>query len=103
LTDFDSAVCSEFPHNGDTHQLRLYVAGSSARSLRAIRNVKRVCDSELAGHYQLEVIDIYKEPLRAVQDQIVAIPTLIKQAPGALRRLIGDMSETNMLRKGLDL
>jgi circadian clock protein KaiB len=85
------------------HQLRLYVAGSSPHSLRAIQNVKQICDAELAGHYELEVVDIYKEPLRAVVDQIVAIPTLIKRAPGELRRMIGDMSETAVLRQGLGL
>jgi circadian clock protein KaiB len=83
--------------------LRLYVAGSSARSLRAIQNVKRVCEAELPGRYKLEVIDIYKQPFRAIQDQIIAIPTLIRNTSGVLRRLIGDMSETVSLRKGLDL
>jgi circadian clock protein KaiB len=85
------------------HQLRLYVAGSSPRSIRAIQNVKQICEAELPGCYELEVIDIYKEPLRAVVDQIVAIPTLIKRAPGELRRMIGDMSETAVLRRGLGL
>ncbi|MCU1339182.1 MAG: thiol-disulfide isomerase [Bryobacterales bacterium] len=83
--------------------LRLYVAGSSPRSLRAVQNVKRVCESELAGHYNLEVVDIYKEPHRATEDQIVAIPTLIKQAPGLVRRMIGDLSQTAVLRYGLGL
>lgn len=84
-------------------ELRLYVAGSSPRSLRAIQNVKRVCEAEFPGRYKLEVIDIYKQPFRAIQDQIIAIPTLIRRTPGFLRRLIGDMSETVSLRKGLDL
>jgi circadian clock protein KaiB len=87
----------------DHHRLRLYVAGSAPRSLRAVQNVKRICESELAGHYALEVIDIYKEPARVLEDHIVAIPTLIKHAPGLVRRLIGDMSETSSLRHGLDL
>lgn len=85
------------------HRLRLYVAGSGLRSMRAIQNVKRVCENELAGHYSLEVIDIYKEPLRATEDQIVAIPTLVKEAPGLVRRMIGDLSETALLRQGLGL
>jgi circadian clock protein KaiB len=85
------------------HELRLYVAGSSPRSLRAVQNVKRICEAELAGHYSLEVIDIYKEPHRASEDQIVAIPTLVKQAPGLIRRLIGDLSDTSALRNGLGL
>jgi circadian clock protein KaiB len=62
-----------------------------------------VCETELAGQYQLEVVDIYKEPRRAVEDQIVAIPTLIKRAPGIVRRLIGDLSELALVRQGLGL
>ncbi len=85
------------------HRLRLYVAGSAARSLRAIDNVRRVCEAELAGRYRLEVVDIYKQPRRASEDQVVAIPTLIKEAPGLVRRMIGDMSETSLLRQGLGL
>lgn len=85
------------------HRLRLYVAGSAARSLRAIDNVRRVCEAELAGRYRLEVVDIYKHPRRAAEDQVVAIPTLIKEAPGIVRRMIGDMSETSLLRQGLGL
>lgn len=85
------------------HQLRLYVAGSSPRSLRAVQNVKRICEAELAGKYSLEVVDIYQEPRRATEDQVVAIPTLIKQAPGVIRRLIGDLSDTSVLRRGLGL
>lgn len=88
---------------GGPHQLRLYVAGSSPRSLRAIQNLKRVCESELSGRYNLEVVDIYKQPRRATEDQVVAIPTLIKQAPGMIRRMIGDLSETALLRHGLGI
>jgi circadian clock protein KaiB len=85
------------------HKLRLYVAGSNARSLRAVQNLKHVCEHELAGRYQLEVVDIYKEPRRAAEDQIIAVPTLIKWAPGAVRRLIGDLSEIAAVRRGLEL
>jgi circadian clock protein KaiB len=85
------------------HRLRLYVAGSSPRSIRAVLDVKRVCESKLAGRYNLEVVDIYQEPRRAAEDRIVAIPTLIKQAPGLVRRMIGDLSEAALLRQGLDL
>lgn len=90
-------------HRGGLHQLRLYVAGSSPRSLRAIDNVRRVCESELAGRYNLEVVDLYKHPRRATDDQVIAIPTLVKEAPGLLRRMVGDMSETSLLRQGLGL
>jgi circadian clock protein KaiB len=83
--------------------LRLFVAGSGERSIRAVQTVKRICESDLAGRYRLEIIDIYKEPARAGRDQIIAIPTLIKEAPGIRRRIVGDMSETALLRRRLDL
>jgi len=85
------------------HLLRLYVAGSSPRSLRAIQNVKTVCESALSGRYDLEVVDIYKQPARAREDQVVAIPTLIKQGPGLVSRMVGDLSETVLLMRGLGL
>ena len=79
------------------------MAGSSPRSLRAVENLTRLCEKELNGRYNLEVVDIYKEPRRAAEDEIIAIPTLIKQAPGAVRRMIGDLSEFAMVRQGLGL
>jgi circadian clock protein KaiB len=90
-------------HGGDRRQLRLYVAGASPRSLRAVQNVKRMCESELFGRYNLEIVDIYKEPARAAMDQIVAVPTLITRAAGAFLRLSGDMSEPALLRLGIGL
>ena len=85
------------------HELRLYVAGTTPRSLRAVQNIKRICDAELTDHYHLEVVDVYKEPSRLKQDQVVAIPTLIKFAPGEVKRLIGDLSQEAQVRKGLGL
>ena len=85
------------------HLLRLYVAGATPRSLRAVQNIKKICDSELSGRYQLEIVDLYKEPERAATDQIVGIPTLIKRAPGVVRRLMGDLSELAAVRRGLEL
>jgi circadian clock protein KaiB len=99
----DSLPSGRISRRSGPHQLRLYVAGSSPRSLRAVQNVRAICESELAGRYQLEVVDIYEHPRRAAEDQIVAIPTLIKEAPGLIRRMIGDMSETVLLRQGLGL
>lgn len=90
-------------HPKDFHELRLYVAGTTPRSLRAVQNIKRICDAELPNHYRLEVVDVYKEPGRLAQDQVVAIPTLIKFAPGATKRLIGDLSQEEQVRKGLGL
>lgn len=85
------------------HELRLYVAGTTPRSLRAVQNIKRICEAELPNHYHLEVVDVYKEPRRLAQDQVVAIPTLIKFAPGEVKRLIGDLSQEAHVRKGLGL
>ena len=99
----DLQTSSRFKLRTGPHRLRLYVAGSSPRSLRAVQNVRRVCESDLAGRYSLEVVDIYKEPRRATEDQIVAIPTLIKEAPGLVRRMVGDLSQTALLRQGLGL
>jgi circadian clock protein KaiB len=83
--------------------LRLYVTGMTPRSTRAIENVRTICDEHLNGRYELEVIDIYQQPVLAKGEQIVAAPTLIKQLPLPLRRIIGDMSNRERLLVGLDL
>jgi circadian clock protein KaiB len=83
--------------------LRLYVTGSSPRSIRAISNLKRLCEEYLEGDYDLEVVDIYKNPAAARDAQIVAAPTLIKKLPAPLRRFVGDMSNTEKLLTGLDI
>ena len=83
--------------------LRLYVTGTTKRSIQAIQNVKRVCDAHLKGRYELEVVDLYKNLPLARGDQIIAAPTLIKRLPLPLRRLIGDMSDEDTLLVGLDL
>jgi circadian clock protein KaiB len=85
------------------HDLRLYVAGTSPKSLRAIQNITRFCEAELAGRYALEIVDVYLDPARAVEDQVVAIPTLIKRSPGAVMRLVGDLSHEDRVRSGLGL
>jgi len=87
----------------NSHELRLYVAGTTPKSLRAVQNIKRICDAELPNQYHLEVVDVYKQPGRLAQDQVVAIPTLIKFAPGEIKRLIGDLSQEVQVRKGLGL
>ena len=83
--------------------LRLYITGSSPRSTRAVANVKRICEEHLKGRYDLEVIDIYQQPVLAAGEQVIAAPTLIKKLPEPLRRLIGDMSNTDQVLFGLDL
>ena len=83
--------------------LRLYVAGTSPRSLRAIQNAKEICDENLAGSYELQIIDIFQQPSLAKDDQILAVPTLIKKLPAPLRRFIGDLSDRKVVLVGLDL
>jgi circadian clock protein KaiB len=87
----------------DHYVLRLYVTGMTARSRRAIENVREICEAHLHGRYELEVIDIYQQPVLAKGDQIIAAPTLIKRLPLPLRRIIGDMSTTERVLVGLDL
>ena len=82
--------------------LRLYVTGSTGKSVRAIQNVRRICEEHLEGQYELEVVDIYKNLPLARGDQIIAAPTLIKRLPAPLRRLIGDMSDEEEVLVGLD-
>jgi circadian clock protein KaiB len=88
---------------GVEYILRLYVTGSTPRSLKAITNLKRLCEIYLPGAYELEVVDIYKNPAAAREAQIVAAPTLIKRLPAPLRRFVGDLSNTQKLLIGLDI
>ena len=83
--------------------LRLYVAGRTPKSVLAIANIKKICEENLQGRYELEVIDLYQQPTLAEGEQIVAVPTLIKKLPLPLRRIIGDMSDTERVLVGLDL
>jgi circadian clock protein KaiB len=83
--------------------LRLYVTGSTPASLRAIQNIKRICEGHLKGLYDLEVVDIYQRPELAKGEQIIAAPTLIKVLPYPLKRLIGDLSNEDKVILGLDI
>ena len=83
--------------------LRLYVTGDTERSKQAIVNLRSICENELKGTYKLEVIDIIKNPQLAEDEKILATPTLIKQLPPPIRRIIGDMSSTEKVLLGLDL
>jgi circadian clock protein KaiB len=87
----------------DKWELRLYTAGQSPKSLAALDNLKRVCEDHLAGRYQIEVIDLLKNPRLAKDDQIVAIPTLVRKLPEPLRRIVGDLSDTERTLVGLQL
>lgn len=87
----------------EKYVLRLFVAGMSPKSLMAIENIKRICETYLEGRYQLEVIDVYQQPILAKDGQIVAAPTLIKELPPPLRKLVGSMSDTKRVLVGMDL
>lgn len=86
-----------------TWELRLYVAGQTPKSLAAFANLKRICEQYLAGQYQIEVVDLLKEPQLAADDQILAIPTLVRKLPQPLRKIIGDLSNTERVLVGLNL
>jgi len=86
-----------------TYVLRLYVSGMTPNSMRAIENVRKICAEHLEGRYQLEIIDIYQQPIFAKEGQIVAAPTLVKELPPPLRKFIGDMSQTERILLGLDV
>ena len=83
--------------------LRLYIAGTTPRSTRAVMNIKEICEKSLSSRYDLEVIDIYQQPGMAKDQQIIAAPTLVKQLPLPLRRFIGDLSDTERILVGMDL
>jgi len=87
----------------ERYVLKLYVTGATARSLRAIANIKTICEQHLKGRYDLEVVDVYRRPALLRTDQIVAVPTLVKKLPVPLRLLVGDLSRTEQVLQGLDL
>src|ERR1041384_6839670 len=88
---------------GARYILRLYVTGSSHRSLRAVYNLKKICEEYLPDDYDLEVIDIYNNPDAAREEQIIAAPTLVKKLPQPIRKFVGDMSNTQKILVGLDV
>ena len=87
----------------EKYVLRLYVTGMTPKSTRAIQNIKKICDEDLKGRCDLEVIDIYQRPVLAQGEQIIATPTLVKKLPLPLRRFIGDLSDKEQIVLGLDL
>ena len=82
---------------GQVYVLRLFVSGATPRSTEAINNIKKICEEYLPGQYDLQVFDIYQQPELASEQQIVAAPTLVKESPGPLRRLIGNLSDTRTI------
>lgn len=85
------------------YNLRLYVAGQTPKSLQAFANLKKICEEHLEGHYNIEVIDLLENPQLARGDQILAIPTLVRKLPEPIRKIIGDLSNTERVLVGLDL
>lgn len=98
LSEFEDALAKR---EGEAYVLRLYVSGATPRSTEAIAKIKNICDEYLPGHYDLEVIDIYQQPQLAIQERIVAAPTLVKESPGKLRRMIGNLSNTRLILQRL--
>ncbi|HSL30930.1 MAG TPA: circadian clock protein KaiB [Anaerolineales bacterium] len=86
-----------------TYELRLYVAGQTPKSLAAFANLKKICEEHLAGQYRIEVIDLLKKPQLASGDQILAIPTLVRKLPEPIKKIIGDLSNTERVLVGLNL
>lgn len=89
--------------SADTYLLKLYVTGSSPRAQQAIENLKRICEQDLHGRYTLDIVDVLQHPQAAEDDRILATPTLIKQLPLPLRRVIGDLSDREKVLLGLEV
>jgi circadian clock protein KaiB len=85
------------------YELRLYVAGQTAKSLAAFANLKRICETHLKGQYRIEVIDLMKTPQLAAGDQILAVPTLVRRLPEPIKKIIGDLSNEERVLVGLDI
>jgi circadian clock protein KaiB len=83
--------------------LRLYVAGRTPKAIRAFANLRKICDEHLAGRYRIEVIDLLKDPQLGKGDQILALPTLVRRLPAPIKKIIGDLSNTERVLVGLDL
>ncbi len=96
-------MMSEHETNGEHWVLRLYVAGQTPKSLTAFANLKKICEEHLHGQYQIEVIDLAENPQQARTDEIVVIPTLVRKLPPPLRRIIGDLSNTERVLVGMEL
>jgi len=98
--EFEQALAAD---SASRYVLRLYVTGATEKSAAAIANLRKMCDEHLGGRYELEVIDVYQQPLLALEGHILAAPTLVKNAPLPVRRLIGDLSDQDKLFAALDI
>ncbi len=100
VQDYEKALKRKKP---EQYVLRLYIAGLTPASRRALLNLQEICEQYLEGHYDLEVIDIYQQPVLSEGEQIIAVPTLVKKLPVPLRKFIGDLSDRDRILVGLDL
>jgi len=91
------------PSTGPIYQLRLYVAGHTPKSVLACKNLKQICEEHLFGRYEIEVIDLRQNPQLAQGDQVLAVPTLVRRLPEPIKKIIGDLSNTERVLVGLDL
>ena len=89
--------------SNEVYDLRLYVAGQTVKSIEAFANLKKICEEHLQGRYRIEVIDLLENPQLAEGDQILAIPTLVRKLPPPIKKIIGDLSETERVLIGLDI
>jgi circadian clock protein KaiB len=96
-------VINEDLYSDGVYRLRLFVTGATPNSTRAIANIKELCETHLKDNYQLDIVDVYQQPSMAEKEQIIALPMLIKKSPSPQRRLIGDMSDTDKVMRGLNL
>lgn len=90
-------------HPRASFHLRLFVSGNTSRSQQAIQNLRRICEEHLQGQYEIEVIDVASDPSQAKKHQILAVPTLLKELPSPLRKIVGDLSEKERVLEGLDI
>ena len=89
--------------SNETFELRLYVAGQTPKAVQAFANLRRICEEHLAGRYRIEVIDLLEDPQLGQGDQILALPTLVRRLPAPIKKIIGDLSNTERVLVGLDL
>ncbi|MCF7913593.1 MAG: circadian clock protein KaiB [Spirochaetaceae bacterium] len=103
MSDTFSQEHNHAAHSDDIWILKLYVAGQSPKSIAAFRNLKQICERHLKGKYQIKIIDLIKNPTLAKGDQILAVPTLIRQLPEPVKKIIGDLSNEEKVLVGLDI
>ncbi|HEX6907429.1 MAG TPA: circadian clock KaiB family protein [Terriglobales bacterium] len=103
MTVVDSSEMRAEEDLAESWELRLYVAGQTSKSVAAVANLHQLCDKHLKGQYRIEVIDLLRQPQLAAGDQILAVPTLVRKLPPPLRRIIGDLSNTERVLVGLDI